>query len=132
MIAYAVYEVASGRIVSVGAASDLAGARLQGHRSGEDVILLAEGIESSTHYVVDEAIALRPVCPSFDRLAIAADGLDTARLDVGRACICLIDGVSHEVADGVIEITSTVPAIYRVGVRAHPYRDYDVEITACA
>lgn len=132
MITFAVFDAASGRIESIGGATSLEGARLQGRRAGQDVVLLAGRVSSRTHYVREDAIVPRPLNPGFDRTCITADGADAARLDIGRPFTARIDGTSHEVTDGVLEITSPMPATYTVQVSAFPYQDYEVEIVACA
>jgi hypothetical protein len=61
---------------------------------------------------------------------IAADGGDTATLEVGGAFTAIVDGVSYEVEDR-LEITSDMPARYRVLVEDRfPFLDLDVEIVA--
>ena len=133
MIAYIVFDTSSGRIVSTGAASTLDGALLQGRREpGIDVLLDAPpGVVGETHYVRDNEIVPRPLNPGFDKTRITADGIDSARLDLGRPFVSVIDGTPHEVADGVLEITSPMPATYTVQVNAFPYQDYQTEIVAC-
>lgn len=131
MITFAVFDIASGRIESVGGASSLEGARLQGRRAGQDVVLVAGPVTSQTHYVVNDALAPRPLCPVFDRVQIRADGIEAARLDLGQPFSALVDSVPYEVADGVLEIATAMPATYKVRVCAWPYQDYEVEIVAC-
>lgn len=133
MITYALFEIATGRIEHVGASSTLADVVAEGRRPGHDIVLIGDAsCAPSTHYVRDDALAPRPACPGFDRVQIRADDIEAARLDLGQPFSALIDGVAHEVEDGVLEITSAMPATYMVEVRAWPYQDYDVEIVACA
>lgn len=80
--------------------------------------------------IVDGAPAERPTLIGFDKLAITADGIDTATLALGEPFTATIDGVSHEISDGVLEIASEMPATYRVVIRHWPYRDFEAEIVA--
>ena len=62
------------------------------------------------------------------RLAIAADGEDTATLLPRRpASSRMIDGVAYEVEDA-LEIASDMPATYRVEIDHFPYRAFVAEI----
>lgn len=74
-----------------------------------------------THYVVDGAIVPRPALPAWSKTTIVADGTDAAVLNVGVPARVHVDGVLHDVPDGVIEIAASVPATYSVTVDAFPY-----------
>jgi hypothetical protein len=70
----------------------------------------------------------RPVA-SFDKLTIAADGIDVAVLELPGPFTATVDGVAHAVTDR-LEIASDMPATYRVEVDRFPWLPLDVEITA--
>jgi hypothetical protein len=87
------------------------------------------GDGSDRWYVVGSSLVPRPVL-AFDKVVIAADGQDTATLDIGAPFSARIDGALVDVADR-LEIVSDMPGRYRVQVEeAFPFRDLDVEIVA--
>ncbi len=87
------------------------------------------GDGSDRWYVVGGSLVPRPVL-AFDKVMIAADGADTATLDIGGPFTARVDGALVDVEDR-LEIASDMPGRYRVQVEeAFPYRDLDVEIVA--
>ena len=67
---------------------------------------------------------------AFDRLEIAADDQDAAVLDIGRPFVAVIDGTAYGVEGGRLELTSAMPATYKVSVTLWPFIDYEAEVAA--
>lgn len=74
----------------------------------------------------------RPQLAGFDRLAIAADGMDAATLaGLPEGAQAWVDDVPCAIPpDGTLRIAATMPATYSVRVIAWPYQDYHAEIVA--
>lgn len=107
--------------------------------TSETAVRVPDGVDaasvaalSATRMVADGEVVDRPVLAGFDRLSIGADGEDAATMaGVPDSAEVLIDGVPHPVPEGgVLVLTSTMAATYRVMVRAWPYQDYAAEIVA--
>ena len=79
-------------------------------------------------YAPGGVLTPRPVA-SFDKLTIAADGIDVAVLELPGPFTATVDGVDHAVSDR-LEIASHMPATYRVEVDRFPWLPLDVEIVA--
>jgi hypothetical protein len=90
---------------------------------------IADTADGRLWYAPGGVPTLRPEL-SFDKYVIAADDEDTATLELPGPFTALIDGVAYE-AEDALEITSDMPARYRVVIENHfPYLDLDVEILA--
>lgn len=126
---FVVYETATGRIVKYGvcAAADI---ELQAG-PGEAVLAVAAGVRDSTHYVAAGEIAARPAI-AFDKMVIAADGIDTATLaGLPDPCTVVIDGDEQVVTGGTLEFSAAAPGAYRIQVLdPFPAREVDAEIVA--
>lgn len=129
MIDWTVYDTRDGRILRSGSASDLATVYAQARELHEEIIVFTNAT-FTTHYVVDGVITPRPANPGFDKVEIVADGADVATMSLGYVFAAIVDGVRHEIADGTLEITSELPATYRVSVEAFPLLPYAAEIVA--
>ena len=125
MVDWTVYDSATGRVMRYGHAAPEDSA-LQASGEGEAVILAQ--VEAQTDYLPDGVATPRPTL-GFDRLAIAADGEDTATLLLPGPFVAKIDGVAYDCEDA-LELASDMPARYRVEVRHFPYRDLVAEIVA--
>lgn len=137
MPGYIVYEIATGRIVRSGSA-DEGDVPLQ---TGGDPALVVEvtdfdGQIDDRAKMMDISVAPvvmidRPVL-AFDKLSIAADGVDQAVLpNLPNPTTVKIDGASHIVTDGTLEISSNMPATYLVEIRdPFPYQRFSAEIVA--
>jgi hypothetical protein len=127
-----VYALGSGRILHevTNVALDLVDAQAG---AGQGALVTDVGVGggdgSDRWYVVGGSLVPRLVL-AFDKVIIAADGADTATLDIGGPFTARIDGAVVDVADR-LEIVSDMPGRYRVQVEeAFPFRDLDVEIVA--
>lgn len=129
MISWTVYDTRNGRILRSGSASDLQTVYAQVREPFEDIMLF-ENWSFGTHYIVGGVAIARPTNPGFNKTEITADGSDAAILSLGTPFAAVIDGAPHSIADGVLEITSELPATYRVRVEAFPFLDYVAEIVA--
>lgn len=133
---YVVYDTTTGRIVATGSALRQEDAQIQAG-GGRSVLCNVEADED-LHCVdvsADPAcLDLRPVMPEFSKTTIRADGTDKAVLGLGLVQIerLLISGVAQAVTGSVVSLTADVPATYDVTVKAYPYRDQTVQITAVA
>jgi len=78
----------------------------------------------------------RPTMPGFDKIAITADGADSATLSLPVPFVVTVDGVPHavntldEAGRYTVGIDSDMPANYAVAVEAWPYLSYSAEIVA--
>lgn len=92
-------------------------------------------LDTALWYVSGGELVPRPVL-AFDKLAISADDTDAAVLSLTVPFEAEIDGQVFQIdeADGagdyVLELSSPMPATYRVRVRLWPYQDYDAEVVA--
>lgn len=85
----------------------------------------------STDYVLAGIVTPRPVLPGFDKTSILADGTDTATLSgLPDPCIVHVNGATHSITGGTLELDADYPGIYQVEIREFPYRDFIQEITA--
>lgn len=109
MIDWTVYDRRDGRILRSGSASDLPTTYAQTRDPNEDIIIFARA-DYITHYVVRGAITPRPENPGFDKTEILANGADSASMSLGMDFVAVVDGVRHEIGDGVLEISSELPA----------------------
>lgn len=100
-----------------------------------DHIVVTEEANGRTHYVSGGVLTARPAL-TFNKLAIDADDVDAAVLSLTVPFEAEIDGQVFQIdeADGagdyVLELSSPMPATYRVRVRLWPYQDYDAEVVA--
>jgi hypothetical protein len=92
-------------------------------------LLVDKDIDGDLEYIKDGKVTERPVL-TFDKLEITADDTDVARLEVGQPFVAEIDGETYEIQSGILELTSPMPARYRVRILQFPYRDLDVEVVA--
>jgi hypothetical protein len=72
---------------------------------------------------------------AFDRLEIAADGVDRAVLALREPFRVTVEGTKFQVDDPdgdgayALVLVSTMPAVYRVGIDHWPYLPFQAEIT---
>jgi hypothetical protein len=95
-----------------------------------DWVEAGDKIDTGTNWVVSGAVAERPVIAGFDTLAIAADDTDVATLDLEEPFTAVIDGVEYEVATGLLELASPMPASYTVVITHWPYQDFTATVVA--
>jgi hypothetical protein len=122
-----VHGLATGEIVQVltGVPEEMVAAQ---PGEGQGVLITDAGDGGRSWYAPGGVLTPRPVA-SFDKLTIAADGIDVAVLELPGAFTARVDGVAHAVADR-LEIASNMPATYRVEVDHFPWLPLDVEIVA--
>lgn len=82
-------------------------------------------------------IEARAVCPrpsmnvTLSKTRIAADGVDTAVISgIPDGATVRLDENEHVVTGGNIELTSTMPATYRIAVESWPCLPFEIEIVA--
>jgi hypothetical protein len=83
--------------------------------------------------VVDREAVPRPLLPAaVSRQRVAADGMETAIISIRgvKRCKFRIDGIEHETTDGMIEISSPMPATYIVEIDHWPFLPWRAEIKA--
>ena len=95
---------------------------------GKAALITDAGDGGALWYAPGGVLTLRPSL-AFDQYVIAADGEDAARLELPGPFTVRIDGTDYEVED-TVEITSDMPATYRVEIDHFPYLPLDVEILA--
>jgi hypothetical protein len=122
-----VHDLATGEIVQVltGVPEDMVAAQ---PGEGQGVLVTDAGDGGRNWYAPGGVLTPRPVA-SFDKLTIAADGIDVAVLELPGPFTATVDGVDHAVADR-LEIASDMPATYRVEVEHFPWLPLYVEIVA--
>jgi hypothetical protein len=122
-----VYDLATGAILSVltGVPEDMVAVQAQ---AGQGVLVTDAGDGGRSWYAPGGVLTPRPAA-GFDKLTIAADGIDVAVLEMPGPFTATIDGVAHAVTD-LLEIASEMPATYRVEVDHFPWLPLDVEIVA--
>lgn len=106
---------------------------------GEQVIDLEEINQSAamhpsfdiTHWFDGAQFVPRPTL-AFDKLAIAADGVEIATLTgLPDPCTVLVDGVPQEVTGGVLEFSAATPGTYKVEAPdPFPAQAYAADIVA--
>lgn len=98
-------------------------------RDGEAVVFEASA-DDLTQYVLEGEVVNKPIF-AFDKLEIAADGLDEAVMTgLPSPVTVIIDGTPHEVTGGTLEIASIMPAVYRVVIIHWPYMPFSAEVVA--
>lgn len=123
-----VYDPATGRIDHVNSAVPESLAASQAG-PGQAVLVTDDPvIGGAGWWIVEETLVRRPVL-SFDRLEIAADGVEVASLDLPGAFVAEVDGVAVAAEDR-LEIASDMPGSYRVVIERFPYLSYEAEIVA--
>lgn len=120
------FEITSGRILQIG----MVPARDVQNQIGDGKEVLI-GSATFDDYVVDGVIVPRPT-PVIDKAVIAADDMDAATIsNLPPVALVRIDGIEHIVEGGELQITSGMPASYRVDVpEQFPWRQFSVEIVA--
>jgi hypothetical protein len=129
-----VYEIATGRVrFNVDCPDDHAEAQTRDHDDLDYLVVTAD-VNGNTHYVRGDRIVPRPVL-AFDRLEIAADGVDRAVLALREPFRVTVEGTKFQVDDPdgdgayALVLVSTMPAVYRVGIDHWPYLPFQAEIT---
>ncbi|KGM36123.1 hypothetical protein [Inquilinus limosus] len=131
MIDYAVYDSATGRILIVGQCREEDVPLQAGGYPGGISVAVSSRLSYRDHYMVEGQIANRPVLPIFDKMEIAADGVDEATLvGLPDPCRVIVDDVEHVVEGGSLSIASPMPATYVVEIKQWPYKDARYEIVA--
>lgn len=127
---FTVYDKDTGRIIRHGFCPANAIER-QVMSSNEAVLEGGEVTAIDDGYVVDGEIVPRPTI-TVSKMQIAADDVDAAIIEnLPDNCRVVIDDAEYTVQGGRLEITSPMPATYRVVVPEHfPWRELTVEIVA--
>ena len=116
------YDAETGRIHSSGTC-DNSGYELQGSLY-PDLALTQQASDPEFDFVLDGMVIPRPTL-AFDKLTIKADGVDEATLpDLPDSCEVVVDGEVHVVEGGTLTITSDLPALYVIEIKAFPYMDF--------
>ena len=102
-------------------------AALQASGEGEAVILAR--IDAATDYLPGGVVTPRPTL-GFDRLAIAADGEDTATLLLPGPFVAKIDGVAYELRRRARDRQRHAGHATASRSTHFPYRDFVAEIVA--
>jgi hypothetical protein len=89
-------------------------------------------VDMDTNYIVDGALAERPVFAAPDEIEIIADGSDSASFSIPDPCALRIDGVDHVVEGGQLSISSDMPAEYVIELVQWPYVEKTVKVVAHA
>lgn len=130
---FIVYDPATGKIYSHGyCPPDQVAIQAQ---PPHEVIVVEDGdTDFDLHYVVEGERAARPAFPvDFDKTEILADDTDVATMSgLPQPCVVKVDGEEYIVSDGVLEISSPMPATYVVEIDHWPYLPYRTEIVAHA
>lgn len=120
------FERDTGRIVQYGSVPyrDLK------HQSSEALGIIV-GTATFDDYVVENVVVPRPL-PRVTKSEIVADDSDAAVIEnLPDVCKVIIDGTEYTIEGGRLEITSPMPATYRVFVpEQFPWRELAVEIVA--
>jgi hypothetical protein len=96
---------------------------------GQAVIVTDEGDGGAKWYAPGGVLTRRPKL-AFSKWIIAADGQDAARLEIGEPFEIVVDGVHFLVEEGFVELSSDMPARYRVQVDHFPWLPLEAEIVA--
>lgn len=133
VVTVAIYDLSDGRILWTTTCQEENVAYQEHPDIPSGRVECSEAVNGQDHYVDTSgevpAIVDRPTL-AFDKTEIVADGVDVAKLVLPDPCNVEIDGVVHTIEGGLLELTATVPARYRVRVDQFPYRQLDVEIVA--
>lgn len=83
-------------------------------------------------FVIEGMLAERPdMGVTIDRHEIAADDRDTCTITgLPAPCTIVIEGMEHTVEDGRLDFTADQPGTYAVTLRAWPFKDHELIITA--
>lgn len=123
---FTLYDPSTGEVMQVGACENLEQAQLLASVEGLE---LYEGyVDANTHYILDEVSTLRPVA-AFDKLEIAADGVDTATIEIPAVFTARIDGVKVTTSSE-LALDAPHPGSFRVQIDHFPYIPVDVRIVA--
>ena len=125
MVDWTVYDSATGRVMRYGHAAP-EDAALQASGEGEAMVLAR--IDARTDYLPGGVVTARPTL-GIDRLAIVADGEDTATLLLPGPFVAKIDGVAYDLEDA-LGVASDMPASYRIEIDRFPFRRFAAEIVA--
>lgn len=120
IVTVASYEPDTGRIVSIVTCSPEAATQQAG--PGEAVILVDSEVRDTTHYIKNEAVAIRPYQDTW------LDGLTLRGLPV--PCVLRVDGRGSEIAEPTVTLELDHPGVHMVEVRAWPYRNASFEVAA--
>lgn len=124
VINFTVYDRRNGEITGYGQALR-AQALLQ--EQGDRAVILAD-YPGEGFMVVDGAFVERPRLAGFDKTAIAVGG-DVARIVLPDPCAVTIDGVTHTVTGGVLELSAAVPGSYSITINHWPYMPFEETVT---
>lgn len=135
---FVVYDTATGLIKAVGRAMDAKGgvSTAWAQTRGTDAVLVGQTADPETQYVDPSSGTLRErpaLTLTVDKTTITADGVDTATISgvpAGARYAVLGTAVAGDVADGVIEVTSTKRGTLTVVVWHGVSRPWKVDITA--
>lgn len=127
MADFLVYQEGTGRIVGSGwcAPADVENQARPGCRV---LPFAADPAAAYVDLVADPpAVLTRPVLSGFARTTVAVG--EVVGMDVPDPCEVAIDGVSHTVTGGRLEVAPVHPGVYVVTVDAFPYHPFRAEIT---
>jgi hypothetical protein len=121
----------NGRILFCGNCDDSVLHMAEQEAMDKGALFLTEQSDFHKDYVLNGKVMPRPT-PVLDKSQIAADDADTATIsglpDPGTV---IIDGETYEIAGGVLEITSPMPATYQIEVpEQFPWLPLEVEVVA--
>lgn len=127
---YVVFEVQTGRIIQSMSISPAALEIAQSDLAQGSDIAEGQG-DFMADYVKNGQIVPRPII-TISKTEIVADDVDAAVIEnLPDICDIFIDGVEYTVQGGRLEITSAMPATYKVFVpERFPRRELTVEIVA--
>lgn len=141
MPSFVAYEEATGKILKSGFVSQPQDLPLQTDGEAGVAVLEVDSEEypagvNDKFFMVDVSETTLEIIPrpdlAFDKLTIIADGVDEAVLsDLPDPCMVVINGQTHEVTGGSLELSADVPATYVVEIRnPFPYQRFRAEVVA--
>lgn len=124
VITFTVYDRRSGEITGYGQA--LRAQALLQDQGGRGVVFADP--PGDGFMVADGAFVARPRLSGFDRTNIVVGG-DRARMVLPDPCTVTIDGVTHTVTGGVLELSAATPGLYRITINHWPYMPFEETVT---
>ena len=96
----------------------------------EKLIVIADGVRDTTHYILNLEVVERPTFNQPDRVNLVADGIDKGvTLGLPDKTQVTITGDatdSFEVTDDILELTFDTPGKYNVVLKVFPYQNLEV------
>lgn len=132
MIFFATYDPSTGRIIRSGRCD-----RAHIGKQGEHVLLSATAIRAKDFWVSFDGEGVASLMPKMPldlvptKLSIIADGSDFSRLEpVPEGLLVDVHGVGVRVMDGILDLATEMPGIYRVSVLDPRYVNQEWRIEA--